>query len=68
MAQTTTHTHHHKPQPPCQQQAPLLFHATPAMPVATAHGLMGWLALLLLGLTALEYVRRRAFDLFKARA
>lgn len=37
------------------------------MPVATAHGLMGWFALLLLGLTALDVVRRRAFDFFKAR-
>lgn len=38
------------------------------MPVATAFGLLAWLALLLLGVTALDVVRRRAFDFFKVRA
>lgn len=48
-------------------QAPIKFHTTPAMPVATAHGLLAWLALVALGLTALDSVRRRAWEVFKVR-
>lgn len=43
------------------------FHATDAMPVATAHGLLAWFSLVALGLTALDAVRRRAFEFFKVR-
>jgi hypothetical protein len=52
---------------PKKTQAPLLFTATPSMPVATAFGLLGWFALILLGVTALDAVRRRAFEFFKVR-
>jgi hypothetical protein len=41
------------------------FAATDSMPVATAFGLLAWFALILLGVTALDRVRRRAFEFFK---
>ncbi|KAM3568988.1 hypothetical protein VYU27_008902 [Nannochloropsis oceanica] len=47
-------------------QAPLLWRASPSSPVAAAFGLAAYICLCFVALSALNVVRRRAFDLFKA--